>query len=219
MRILLTAGPTHEPIDSVRYIGNRSSGQLGAAIAAHAVDEGHTVTVIAGPVAVAFPSVATRIDVETAREMHLAVMQQFPQHDLLIMAAAVADFRPVRTYGTKLPRKDHFSLELEPTTDILAEASAIKQPTQRTIGFSLEQAGNVARSREKLVRKKLDLIVYNPTSTMNSTDIDAIFLWPDGREERPGGVSKSDFARLLLSHEMELFTTEAQRHGGASDSK
>ncbi len=212
MRILLTAGPTREPIDAVRYIGNRSSGQLGAAIAANAVDEGHSVTVIAGPVAVAFPTAARRIDVETAREMHQAVMREFPQHDLLIMAAAVADYRPVHTFGTKLPRKDRFSLELEPTTDILAEASGIKQPSQRTIGFSLEQAGNIARSKEKLTRKKLDLIVYNPTATMNSGEIDAIFLWPDGREERPGGMSKSDFAKLLLSHAVELFTTETTRH-------
>lgn len=205
MRILLTAGPTREPIDAVRYIGNRSSGQLGAAIAANAVDEGHGVTVIAGPVSVDFPAAAKRIDVETAREMQHAVMREFPQHDLLIMAAAVADFRPVHSHGTKLPRKDHFSLELEPTADILAEASGIKQPNQRTIGFSLEQAGNIARSREKLARKKLDLIVYNPTSTMNSSDIDAVFLWPNGREERLGGMSKADFAKLLLSHGMELF--------------
>src|SRR5438045_4219286 len=91
MKVLITAGPTREPIDAVRYIGNRSSGQMGAAIASNAIEEGHDVTLIAGPISAIMPAGAKRIDVETAQEMRDAVMREFPQHDLLIMAAAVAD--------------------------------------------------------------------------------------------------------------------------------
>src|SRR5271154_3336034 len=94
MRILITAGPTREPIDPVRYIGNRSSGRMGAALSAAALAAGHTTTLIVGPVTVALPPAARRIDVETAQQMQDTVLREFPSHDLLIMAAAVADYRP-----------------------------------------------------------------------------------------------------------------------------
>ncbi len=206
MKILLTAGPTREPIDAVRYIGNRSSGQMGAAIASNAVDEGHEVTLICGPVTVEMPDVTKRIDVETAEEMRRAVITEFPQHDLLIMAAAVADYTPVSILSTKLPRHDTFALELKATPDILLEVGDMKQSHQRTVGFSLEIAGNLHRSRGKLIRKKLDLIVYNPTETMNASNVTAVLLWPDGREERPDEMSKWEFARLLMARSVELFS-------------
>ncbi|MCE9526512.1 MAG: phosphopantothenoylcysteine decarboxylase [Planctomycetales bacterium] len=215
MRILLTAGPTREPIDAVRYIGNRSSGQMGAAIASNAIDEGHEVTLVCGPVSVEMPGVKKRIDVETTEEMRRAVIAEFPQNELLIMAAAVSDYTPVAILSAKLSRHDTFALELKATPDILLEVSDLKRPNQRTVGFSLEMAGNLHRSRGKLIRKKLDLIVYNPTETMNSASVNAVLLWPDGREERPDEMSKSDFAKLLLARSVELFTTEARRHGGA----
>jgi phosphopantothenoylcysteine synthetase/decarboxylase len=94
MRILITAGPTREPIDPVRYIANRSSGGMGQGLAAAAIRDGHFVTLILGPVSISMPKSAKRIDVETSREMHAAVLAEFPKHDLLIMAAAVADYRP-----------------------------------------------------------------------------------------------------------------------------
>src|SRR5882724_9374677 len=94
MKILITAGPTYEPIDPVRYIGNRSSGRMGAALASAATDAGHQVTLILGPVSLAIPGSLRRIDVETAAQMQAAVHAEYPGHDLLIMAAAVADFRP-----------------------------------------------------------------------------------------------------------------------------
>ena len=105
MRVLITAGPTREPIDAVRYIGNRSSGRMGAALADAALRRGHGVTLILGPVSVAIASAARRIDVETAAQMHDAVLREFPDHDLLIMAAAVADYRPITRRADKLPRQ------------------------------------------------------------------------------------------------------------------
>ncbi len=205
MRILITAGPTREPIDPVRYLGNRSSGQMGFALASAAVGAGHEATLILGPVAVPMPPTVRRIDVETASEMHAAVMGEFPVHDLLIMAAAVADYRPVSRRAEKLGRAGRLVIECEPTEDILAAAGAIKRPDQRTIGFSLESAPDFERVRQKLIRKRLDLIVYNPTSTMNSSTIEPVLLWADGRREAMPSRSKEQFADSLLLRAMALF--------------
>ena len=111
MKILITAGPTHEPIDAVRYIGNRSSGQMGAALAAAAMEAGHLVTLILGPVSAAMPKVGQRIDVVTAAEMESAVLAEFPKHDVLIMAAAVADYRPKAIRSEKLARAGNLTIE------------------------------------------------------------------------------------------------------------
>jgi phosphopantothenoylcysteine decarboxylase/phosphopantothenate--cysteine ligase len=205
MKVLITAGPTREPIDAVRYIGNRSSGQMGAALAAAALAAGHEVTLIVGPVGVPMPTVPRRIDVETAAQMHHAVLAEFPSHDLLIMAAAVADYRPKHVHADKLSRAGSLTIECEPTEDILAAAGAMKRPTQRTVGFSLEMEGNTARAREKLARKNLDLIVYNTTETMESTTVKAILLWRDGREEQVPALLKSEFGTLLLNRAERLF--------------
>jgi phosphopantothenoylcysteine decarboxylase/phosphopantothenate--cysteine ligase len=206
MKLLITAGPTREPIDAVRFIGNRSSGRMGAAIAAAATAAGHAVTLVVGPVSVPLPEVTRRIDVETAAQMQRAVLDEFPSHDLLIMAAAVADYRPKHVHTEKLARTGGtLTLECEPTEDILAAIGAIKRADQRTVGFSLEMAGNVDRSREKLVRKKLDLIVYNPTQTMESDDVEAVLLWADGRTETLGARSKADFAQVLVRRAIGLF--------------
>jgi phosphopantothenoylcysteine decarboxylase/phosphopantothenate--cysteine ligase len=205
LRILITAGPTHEPIDPVRYIGNRSSGRMGAALAAAALAAGDSVTLIVGPVSTAMPAGARRIDVETAAEMSAAVMREFPAHDLLIMAAAVADYRPRQIHREKLARAGTLTIECEPTEDIVAAAAASRRPDQRVIGFSLESAGNVDRAREKLSRKKLNLVVYNPAATMNSEHIEATLLWPDGREEVLAPHPKQHFARILLERAHEAF--------------
>jgi phosphopantothenoylcysteine decarboxylase / phosphopantothenate---cysteine ligase len=206
MRILITAGPTYEPIDPVRFIGNRSSGQMGAALASAAMDAGHQVTLILGPVTAAMPpGVHTRIDIFSSRELLKAVLGQFPSHDLLIMAAAVADFRPRNVRTEKVERGGTMTIELEATEDILAAAGATKRPDQRTVGFSLVERGNLARSREKLVRKKLDLIVYNPLDTMSSRTIESVLLWPDGRSEALPTQPKADFARTLIDRATRLF--------------
>lgn len=213
MKILITAGPTHEPIDAVRYIGNRSSGRMGAALAEAALAAGHDVTLIVGPVTAAMPAAARRIDVETAAQMLDAVQSEFPNHDLLIMAAAVADFRPKQGTREKLKRTGTLTIECEATPDILAAAGKIKRPDQRSIGFSLESRGNLARSREKLVRKDLDLIVYNPVDTMSSATIEAVLLWPDGRAEDLPMRPKLQFAEVLIDRAMRLFSKDAETRG------
>jgi phosphopantothenoylcysteine decarboxylase/phosphopantothenate--cysteine ligase len=204
-RVLITAGPTREPIDPVRYIGNRSSGRMGAALAEAAINAGHHVTIILGPVHVSMPPSARRIDVETASQMHSAVMQEFPGHDLLIMAAAVADYRPIRIAQSKLPRGGTLSIECEPTPDIVAAAAKMRRPDQRIIGFSLEASGDLDRAREKLIRKDLDLIVFNPIQTMNSAQIEPALLWRDGRKELISLQSKEQFAKMLLAHAYAMF--------------
>lgn len=205
MKILITAGPTHEPIDAVRYIGNRSSGRMGVALAQAALEAGHEVTLIVGPVTAAMPAAARRIDVETAAQMLDAVQSEFPNHDLLIMAAAVADYRPKQIAREKLERTGTLTIECEATPDIVAAAGKLKRPDQRTIGFSLESRGNLSRAGEKLVRKDLDLIVYNPIETMNSRTVEAVLLWSDGRQEKLNSQSKSSFAEVLIHRAIELF--------------
>src|SRR2546423_2555768 len=195
LRLLITAGPTREPIDAVRYISNRSSGRIGAALATAATRVSHHVTLILGPVSIPMPQNIRRIDVETAAQMREAVLREFPAHDILIMAAAIADYRPIKVQPGKLARQGSLTIECEPTDDIIAAAGKIKRPDQRTIGFSLESPGDSAtasptaidratdRAREKMLRKSLDLIVYNPTQTMDSPSIESILLYPDGRRE------------------------------------
>jgi phosphopantothenoylcysteine decarboxylase/phosphopantothenate--cysteine ligase len=206
MRVLITAGPTREAIDPVRYLGNRSSGKMGAALADAFLSAGHEVTLIVGPVSATMPTNAKRIDVETAAQMHAAVMREFPQHDLLIMAAAVADYRPKNVSAVKLSRAGGpITLELEPTEDIAAAASGIRGGDQRVIGFSLERAGDLERARRKMLTKKLDMIVFNPTETMNSENVRATLLYPDGRMEEVPYGSKGQFADILLHRAAALF--------------
>jgi phosphopantothenoylcysteine decarboxylase/phosphopantothenate--cysteine ligase len=205
MRLLITAGPTREPIDPVRYIGNRSSGKMGAALAAAALKAGHDTTVILGPVSVAFPKLARIVDVETAAEMLDAVLREFPRHDVLVMAAAVADYRPVAASAEKLPRQGPRVLELEATLDVVAAAGAIKRPDQRTIGFSLESSPDLDRVVGKMRQKNLDLIVYNPIATIASDSIEPSLLYPDGRVEAMPYASKADFADILIQRGVELF--------------
>jgi phosphopantothenoylcysteine decarboxylase / phosphopantothenate---cysteine ligase len=205
LRILITAGPTREPIDAVRYIGNRSSGQMGAALAEASITAGHKVMLIVGPVGVSMPDDLHRIDIETAAQMQSAVLEQFQSNDLLIMAAAVADFRPKSLLKEKLNREGTLTIECEPTEDIVASAAAAKRADQRIIGFSLESSGGIERAREKLNRKKLDLIVYNPIETMNSSSVSAVLLYAGGATESLPVTSKAEFGHLLISRVPALF--------------
>ena len=205
MRVLITAGPTYEPIDPVRFIGNRSSGQMGAALARAATAAGHAVTLILGPVTAPMPTDVRRVDVTSSQDMHHAVLNLFPEHDLLIMAAAVADFRPRICRHGKIERGGDLTIELVPTEDIAAAAGRIKRPDQRTIGFSLVGRGELERSREKLRRKNLDLIVYNPLDTMSSQTIESVLLYPYGRLEELPLRDKQQFAETLLARAQALF--------------
>ncbi len=159
--VLVTAGPTHEPIDPVRYIGNRSTGRMGFAIAAEARARGAAVTLVSGPVALPDPRGVETIRVETADEMAEAVLSRFGSADAVVMAAAVADFRPERAASGKLKKEGGPpSLDLRPTTDILL-AMGKRKERQVLVGFAAETDDLEREARRKLAEKNLDLIVVN----------------------------------------------------------
>jgi phosphopantothenoylcysteine decarboxylase / phosphopantothenate---cysteine ligase len=178
---------------------------VGAAIAQATIRAGHSLTMILGPVAIPFPPEPRRIDVETAEEMHAAVMREFPTHDLLVMAAAVSDYRPISVSPDKLNRGGGMVLRLESTADILADVGRIKRASQRTVGFSLQTSGDLEPSRTKLTGKNLDLIVHNPARTISSLSIEATLLYADGRVEKLASRPKSEFADILLQRATALF--------------
>jgi phosphopantothenoylcysteine decarboxylase/phosphopantothenate--cysteine ligase len=164
--VLVTAGGTREPIDPVRFIGNRSSGRMGIALAAAAARRGATVTLIAANVALPAPAGVRRIDVETTAELATVTTKEFGTIDVLLMAAAPADFRPTSPSEGKLHRDGALDLELQPTEDILAQLGvATRSPGQTVVGFAAEHGGDaVGRARTKLARKGADLIVLNDVS-------------------------------------------------------
>jgi phosphopantothenoylcysteine decarboxylase / phosphopantothenate---cysteine ligase len=166
LRVLVTAGGTREPVDPVRFLGNRSSGRMGIALAAAAARRGAEVTLLAANVALPAPAGVRRIDVETAAELAAASAAEFPGAHVLLMAAAPADFRPLSVAEGKLKRGDGLiELRLEPTEDILASLAADRAPGQTIVGFAAEHGGDArGRAREKLARKGADLIVLNDVS-------------------------------------------------------
>jgi phosphopantothenoylcysteine decarboxylase / phosphopantothenate---cysteine ligase len=164
LRVLVTAGGTREPIDPVRFLGNRSSGRMGIALAAAAARRGADVTLIAANVTLPEPPGVRRIDVETAAEMAKAAQTEFSSTQVLLMAAAPADFRATDPATDKLKREGNLDLHLEPTEDILAGLAAQRTPEQTIIGFAAEHGNDIERAREKLHRKGADLIVLNDVS-------------------------------------------------------
>jgi phosphopantothenoylcysteine decarboxylase/phosphopantothenate--cysteine ligase len=161
-KVLLTAGPTYEAIDPVRFIGNRSTGKMGYALAAELAQLGASVTLISGPTALACPEGVNRQLVESAEEMYNATMAVFAKAELAIFSAAVADFKPAETVNQKIKKDGQaLALALIPTLDILAEAGRRKQPGQFVVGFALETNNEVANAQNKLARKNADLIILN----------------------------------------------------------
>jgi phosphopantothenoylcysteine decarboxylase/phosphopantothenate--cysteine ligase len=164
LRVMVTAGGTREPIDAVRFIGNRSSGRMGMALAAAAAKRGAEVTLIAANVALPEPAGVKRIDVQTTAELAHETIERFETQHVLLMAAAPADFRTEPITG-KIKRQDSLNLNLHPTEDILAALSAQRGENQTVVGFAAEHGGDaVGRARAKLTRKGADLIVLNDVS-------------------------------------------------------
>ncbi len=161
--VLVTAGPTREKIDPVRYLTNRSSGRMGYAIAEAALRRGARVLLVSGPTAIAAPGAAEVTSVQTAEEMLAAVLKLLPQSTIVIKTAAVADFRPKMAAGQKIKRKGAMTLELEPTMDILAEV-ARRKTSQLVVGFAAETENVLENARKKLASKSLDAIVVNDVS-------------------------------------------------------
>jgi phosphopantothenoylcysteine decarboxylase / phosphopantothenate---cysteine ligase len=204
-RLLITAGPTHEPIDSVRFIGNRSSGKLGIALADAAAQRGWQTTLLLGPV----PSTPSNPQVVTKRfrtceDLRALLREEAPGCGVLVMAAAVADYRPIphpAMSGGKFRRTgEKMMLELEPTPDLLAEVGRSRRPDQLLVGFALEpRAEMISSGMAKIERKKIDLCVTNPLETMESSEIEAVVLDPTGAQTpTPGKMSKADFAGWLM---------------------
>ena len=161
VKVMITAGPTYEPIDPVRFIGNRSSGRMGFAIAEAAIEQGALVTLVAGPVNLATPEHADRIDVQTAQQMHQAVMQNIEEQDIFISTAAVADYRPANATAQKIKKSsDQLSLELTKNPDILSEVAALDN-APFTLGFAAETNDMENHAIEKLERKQLNMIAAN----------------------------------------------------------
>jgi phosphopantothenoylcysteine decarboxylase/phosphopantothenate--cysteine ligase len=164
LRVMVTAGGTREPIDAVRFIGNRSSGRMGMALAAAAAKRGAEVTLIAANVSLPEPAGVKRVDVETTAELAYETVERFETQHVLVMAAAPADFRTEPITG-KIKRQDSLNLNLQPTEDILARVSAQRGENQTVVGFAAEHGGDtVGRARDKLARKGADLIVLNDVS-------------------------------------------------------
>jgi phosphopantothenoylcysteine decarboxylase / phosphopantothenate---cysteine ligase len=214
MRVLVTAGGTREPIDSVRFVGNRSSGRMGLALAEEAARRGADVTLIAANVALELPAAA--VSVETTAELETAVRERFGDADVLIMAAAPADFRPAEPSDEKISREGSagLSIELEPTADIVAGVAAERRPDQTVIGFAAEHGeGAVERGRAKLSRKGLDAIVVNDISRseigFDSTDNEVTIVLPDGERE-VGRRPKAEVASAILD-EVERLRAPASR--------
>jgi phosphopantothenoylcysteine decarboxylase/phosphopantothenate--cysteine ligase len=206
--VLVTAGPTREPVDPVRYLSNRSSGKMGYAIAEVAAARGATVILVSGPTALPPPAGVDLVPVETAQQMHDAVLAKLPLADVVIKAAAVADYRPRRVAGQKIKKAEGLpEIVLEPTPDILAEVSRRKE--QRIlVGFAAETQDLVANGRKKLKEKHLDLLVANDVSQPGAgfdadTNIVKILDAAGGVEELPL-LPKRDVARRILDRVASL---------------
>jgi phosphopantothenoylcysteine decarboxylase/phosphopantothenate--cysteine ligase len=211
-RVLVTAGGTREPIDSVRFIGNRSSGRMGLAVAEQALRRGAEVTLIAANVSLPLPGGARLISVRTAAEMAAACRAEFPASDALLMAAAVADFRPARAAETKL-KKDRGApqIELEPTEDVVSALAAERRPGQLVVGFAAEHGDDaVAFGREKLQRKRLDAIVVNDIAQagigFEADQNEVTIITRDGIEQRVARTGKEQVAATILDRVESLIS-------------
>lgn len=211
-RVLLTAGPTQEPIDSVRFIGNHSSGKMGFALARALVQQGAEVHLISGPVQLNDPAgVASIRRVQTAEEMMIAARENFHTYDIAIATAAVADARPKQRSFTKLHRNELPEvIALEPTPDILAHWGEQKKAHQTVIGFALETDDGVASAMSKLKRKNLDFIVLNSTADRGAgfgTDTNQITIFdPNGKAHKFELKSKTEVAQDIVQHLLNYLT-------------
>jgi phosphopantothenoylcysteine decarboxylase/phosphopantothenate--cysteine ligase len=204
LRILVSAGPTFEDLDPVRFLGNRSSGKMGFAIAQAAAERGAEVLLVAGPVALPTPPGVVRVDVRSAAQMHAAVMQALPC-DAYIGAAAVADFTPRQVAPGKIKKQagmETLTLELVRTPDILAAVAASAQRPRLVVGFAAETEQVERYARDKLERKRLDLIAANRVGVAGSgfeADDNALVVYGrDGFERALGPAAKTELAHALL---------------------
>jgi len=215
MRVLVTAGGTREPIDAVRYVGNRSSGRMGFSLAEEAAGRGADVTVVAANVDLPHAGGVDYVEVETAAELEIETRRAAHAADVVLMTAAVADFRPAAPDPAKIAKsgREELSISLEPTADVLAGLAAERRPDQTIVGFAAEHAGEggaagvIDRAREKLARKRVDAIVVNDVSRpgigFDAADNEVTIVTAAG--DRPvARASKAEVARAILDAVTEL---------------
>jgi phosphopantothenoylcysteine decarboxylase/phosphopantothenate--cysteine ligase len=214
LKIAITAGPTREAIDPVRYISNHSSGKMGYALAAAAAALGAEVTLISGPVQLATPFGVRRLDVTTAEQMYVTSLQQAPQSDIFIGCAAVADFRVAALASQKIKKtadNDGLTLQLVKNPDIIASVAALTSQRPFTVGFAAETENVADYARQKLIKKQLDLICANdvsdPALGFNSEQ-NAITVYSKTAEFALGQRSKTDLAQALISLIYEQYQHE-----------
>lgn len=204
LRVVVTAGPTQEPIDPVRFISNHSTGKMGFAVARAAMERGAEVTLICGPTAIEPPLLVNVVRVQTAAQMLEAVENHFPQCDMLIKSAAVADYTPAEYHDSKVKKHDgDLSLPLQRTTDILKEMGAQKQPGQQVCGFSMETDHLLENSRKKLLEKNLDLIVANSLKDQGAgfgVDTNIVTLISQQEMQQLPLMTKEEVAHRILDN-------------------
>lgn len=200
VRVLVTAGRTEEPIDPVRILTNRSSGRMGIAIARAFATAGAQVRLIAGPVSVPLPQDLPVVSVQTADQMLAAVLEHLPGTEVLVMCAAVSDYRPARARKTKY-HSDSLRLELSRTPDILSNVNRAEHSAV-VVGFSLDPS--IDRARQKLRAKGLDLVIANPYPAAGAVTTAPTFVYPSGRAVRMPEVEKESFAFRLVAETAKL---------------
>ena len=214
--ILITAGPTCEDLDPVRYLTNRSSGKMGYAVGEAAARRGAKVTLVSGPVNLETPAGVERVSVRTAEEMRRAVLARLPESTVAIFAAAVADYRPSEAHAEKIKRnKEPLTIHLEPTPDILTEAAKTKGD-RLIVGFAAETDHVAENARKKLAAKNADLIVANDVTAEGAgfdhdTNIVTLFS-RDGRDLALPKLNKSDVAQRILDEVLRLKNIHNARH-------
>ncbi|OAN16994.1 phosphopantothenoylcysteine decarboxylase [Photobacterium jeanii] len=211
LSITITAGPTREALDPVRYISNHSSGKMGYAIAQAAAERGAKVTLISGPVNLATPANVTRINVDSAEEMHQAAMTHATRHDIFIACAAVADFRPATVAEQKMKKQsdeDTMTLTLVKNPDIVASVAGLSEQRPFTVGFAAETQDVEQYAKSKLTRKNLDLICANDVAQQGqgfNSDQNALHLyWPQGDKALPL-TAKSELGKQLIDEITTLY--------------
>jgi len=202
VRFAITAGPTREPLDPVRYLSNRSSGKMGYAVAAAALEQNHEVVLITGPVAIGAPPQAKLIRVTTGEEMFAAVCAQLAHCDVLVMCAAVCDYKPAQYAPQKLPKQSReFSLALVPTRDILASLTSVPHDCF-VVGFAAETQELERNAARKLAEKNCDLMVANDVSQaglgMDSDENELMIFSPNESPKKLPRAKKTELARTLL---------------------
>jgi phosphopantothenoylcysteine decarboxylase/phosphopantothenate--cysteine ligase len=205
LRVLVGAGRTEEALDPVRVLTNRSSGKMGCALAEAARDRGAQVTMVAGPMTVDPPGGVDLVPVVSAKEMEQAMTRAAREADVVVMAAAVADYRPARARSDKLRRgKGPIDLALEPTPDILAGLGRARRPGQTLVGFALETSGGPARARAKLQAKGLDLVVLNAPQDGLGGDTNRVTLVERRTQRKLSMLPKREVADAVLERVLEL---------------